>query len=63
MVVVPPELSDALADAPNAAARYEALSYTHRREYAEWVSGGKKEETRIRRAGKAVEMLREGRTR
>jgi uncharacterized protein YdeI (YjbR/CyaY-like superfamily) len=30
-----------------------------RREYAEWIAGAKKEETRDRRLARAVEMLRE----
>ena len=39
---------------------YEKLSFTHRREYATWIAEAKKDETRERRAGKAIEMLREG---
>jgi hypothetical protein len=62
-VVVPPELAEALSAAPEVAERYATLSYTHRREYAEWVAGAKKEETRTRRAAKAVEMIRDGRSR
>lgn len=62
-VEVPPELEAAFARAPEARARYDTLSYTHRREYAEWVAEAKKAETRERRAGKAVEMILEGRTR
>ena len=37
---------------------FESLSYTHRREYCRWVSEAKKEETRVKRLGKAVEMLK-----
>ena len=62
-VQIPAELAEALDSAPDAAARYEALSFTHRREFAEWVAGGKKQETRDRRSLKAVEMLRTGKTR
>ena len=61
-VEVPPELRSALADAPEARERFEGLSYTHRREYAAWVAEAKKPETRERRAGKAIDMLRAGRT-
>jgi hypothetical protein len=39
---------------------FDALSYTHRREYVRWISEAKKEETRTRRLAKAVEMLRSG---
>src|SRR5579864_7115449 len=36
---------------------FEKLSYTHRKEYCRWITGAKKEETRLRRLEKAVEML------
>jgi len=39
---------------------FEALSYTHRREYAEWIAQAKREGTRERRAAKALEMLKAG---
>lgn len=56
-VVLPPELVAAFAATPAARRRYEGLSYTHRREYAEWVAEAKREETRKRRAARAVERL------
>jgi bifunctional DNA-binding transcriptional regulator/antitoxin component of YhaV-PrlF toxin-antitoxin module len=59
-VELPRELAAALDAAPDAREAYEGLSYTHRREYAEWVGGAKREETRQRRLEKAVSMLREG---
>jgi hypothetical protein len=52
-VELPPELAEAREE-------FERLSYTHKREYAEWIAGAKREETRRRRAAKAVEMLRAG---
>ena len=39
---------------------FEALSFTNRKEYCRWVSEAKKEETRVRRLEKAMEMLRNG---
>jgi Bacteriocin-protection, YdeI or OmpD-Associated len=39
---------------------FEALSYTHRREYVQWVVEAKKSETRQRRVERAVEMLEAG---
>jgi uncharacterized protein YdeI (YjbR/CyaY-like superfamily) len=36
------------------------LSFTHRREYAEWIADAQKEETPTRRVAKALEMLRDG---
>ena len=59
-VEVPPELAAALAADATAAAAFDALSFTHRREYAEWIAEAKREETRARRAARAVEMLRDG---
>ena len=39
---------------------FERLSYTHRKEYCRWITEAKKEETRLRRIGKAIEMLKDG---
>jgi Bacteriocin-protection, YdeI or OmpD-Associated/Domain of unknown function (DUF1905) len=39
---------------------FEKLSYTHRKEYCRWITEAKKEETRLRRLTKAVEMLKKG---
>jgi len=59
-VEVPPALQAALDGDAVARAAYEKLSFTHRREYANWIAEAKKEDTRDRRAGRAIEMLREG---
>jgi hypothetical protein len=59
-VEVPAELATALAADPDAKAAFDGLSYTHRREYVEWVSGAKRAETRSSRIGRAVGMLRDG---
>jgi uncharacterized protein YdeI (YjbR/CyaY-like superfamily) len=37
---------------------FETLSYTHRKEYCRWITEAKKEETRLQRLGKAIEMLK-----
>jgi len=39
---------------------FEKLSYTHRKEYCRWITEAKKEETRLRRLEKAIEMLKNG---
>jgi len=39
---------------------FEKLSYTHRKEYCRWITEAKKQETRLRRLEKAVEMLQKG---
>ena len=62
-VALPEELRSALIGSPDASARYDGLSYTHRREFAQWVEQAKRPETRERRAARAVEMILEGKTR
>lgn len=59
-VVVPPDLEAALASEPAAREFYTALSYTHRKEYVRWIESAKREETRVRRVEKTVEMLKSG---
>ena len=39
---------------------FEKLSYTHRKEYCRWITEAKKEETRLNRLAKALEMLKKG---
>src|SRR5580658_3426919 len=39
---------------------FEKLSYTHRKEYCRWITDAKREETRLRRLEKAIEMLKKG---
>ena len=57
VVEVPEELRVALRRSATAKKRFDALSYTHRREHAEYVSEAKRPETRERRARKTVERL------
>jgi len=62
-VTVPDDLATAIAADPAAAATFERLSFTHRKAYVTWIEEAKQAATRDRRIGKAVEMLREGKTR
>lgn len=57
---LPDELVAALAGDPAVQAAFDALAVSHRREYAAWVADATRPETRARRAGRALEMLREG---
>lgn len=57
---LPDELAVALDGDPPVRAAFYALAPSHRREYANWVAEAKRPETRVRRAGRAVEMVREG---
>ena len=56
-VDVPDDLSTALAAHPEAARRFEHLSYSHRKEYVEWIDSAKRAETRARRLEQTVVML------
>jgi hypothetical protein len=62
-VEVPEALAVALAADPQAKASFEQMAFTHRKEYARWIAEAKKEETRERRVGQAVEMIRAGKSR
>ena len=57
-VDVPPPLAEALAADPVAAAAWEKLAYSHRKEHVRAITEAKADETRIRRVQKAVAMLR-----
>ena len=57
-VDVPADLAAALAEVPAAARAWEALSYTHQKEWARSVEDAKKPETRARRIAAAVDALR-----
>jgi len=59
VVEVPAEFAEAM-NAAAVTAIYEKLSYTHRKEYCRWISEAKREETKVKRVKKAVEMLRDG---
>jgi len=57
-VEIPEALANALAAEPAARAAFDALSYTHRKEYARAVAEAKKPETRDRRVAQTLEKLR-----
>ena len=57
-VEMPPELTAALAADPTAAAAFEKLSFTFRKEHARAISEAKAEETRQRRLDKILAGLR-----
>jgi len=60
VVIIPAELEEALSDANDAREAFTSFSYSHRKEFADWVGAAKKSETRIARARKTVQMLRAG---
>ena len=56
-VEVPPDLAAALAASPRAARAWEALAYSHRKEWVRSVEEAKKPETRERRVRTAIAAL------
>lgn len=56
-ITLPPDARAALRRVPPAQARWDALSYTHRREFAESITEAKKPETRERRIARMLEKL------
>lgn len=39
---------------------FDGLSNTHRKEYCRWITDAKKEETRVTRVARAIDMLKKG---
>jgi hypothetical protein len=60
-VSTPDDLAQALETDEQAKARFDKLSYSHRKEYVEWIESAKKPETRANRVQKTLAMLNEGR--
>ncbi len=61
-VTVPVDLKRALTKNKRALDAFQRLSYSHQKEFADWIAGAKQAETRERRIAKAMTMLREGLT-
>jgi len=62
-LVVPKELTAALKKNKKAQATFEKFPYSHKKEYAEWISEAKTEATRDKRLATAIEWLSEGKSR
>ena len=60
LIEVPKDLAKELRKEKEAKAFFDKLSYTHRREYVNWINEAKKEETRRNRIVKTIEMLKQG---
>jgi uncharacterized protein YdeI (YjbR/CyaY-like superfamily) len=62
-LVIPDYFSAALANNRLAREAFEQFPYSHKKEYLEWVTEAKREETRSRRLQTAVEWLAQGKPR
>ena len=60
VITVPAELKRVFKSDKEAKAFFDKLSYTHQREYVNWINEAKKEETRQSRIAKTIEMLKKG---
>lgn len=60
VVEIPQDLAELLEKNPQAKELFDKLSYTHRKEYVNWVTEAKKAETRERRLLKTIDMLTNG---
>ncbi|MEO0468760.1 MAG: YdeI/OmpD-associated family protein [Bacteroidota bacterium] len=60
VVEIPTVLQEKFAAFPEAKIFFDSLSYTHRKEYVRWITSAKREETRIRRLEKSIDLLLKG---
>ena len=60
---VPQDLKAAIDAAPAAKATWDAFPPSCQREYVEWVTEAKRDETRTKRLTQTIEMLNEGKRR
>ena len=59
----PADLASALKKNKKAAAAYENFPPSHRREYVQWITEARTDETRKKRIGQAIEWIAEGKSR
>jgi len=62
-LVVPDFLAAALKKNNRALATFEGFSYSHKKEYLEWITEAKGEDTRQRRLSTAIEWMTQGKPR
>jgi uncharacterized protein YdeI (YjbR/CyaY-like superfamily) len=60
---MPKDFAAALKKSKKAAASFEAFPPSHKREYIEWITEAKTDETRQRRMATAVEWIAQGKGR
>lgn len=62
-LMVPDDLAAALKKNKKAATHFDKFSYSHRKEYVEWLNEAKTEPTRNKRLATTLEWLAEGKSR
>lgn len=59
-ITVPTDLKVAMAKNAKARKTFEDFSYSHKKEYVDWITGAKRDETRKRRLKTAIDWLSRG---
>ncbi len=59
-ISVPSDLKVALQKRPKARKTFDDFSYSHKKEYVEWITDAKRDETRRRRLQTAIQWLAQG---
>jgi hypothetical protein len=59
-VIAPPELAELLIQHPKEQEFFNALAYSHKKEYVLWILTAKQEKTKASRLEKTIEMLKAG---
>jgi len=62
-LVVPDYFMKAISKHKKALQTFEAFPYSHKKEYVEWITEAKTEDTRNKRIASAIEMMTEGKSR
>lgn len=62
-IIVPDYFTKALAKNKTAGKTFEAFSYSHKKEYVQWITEAKTEATRNKRMLQAIEMIAAGQSR
>lgn len=62
-IPVPDYFTAALKENPEAMEHFDKFSYSHRKEYLQWITEAKSEETRQKRIATAIEWISEGKGR
>jgi len=57
-VELAPDIDRALSKSKSVRARFDKLSYTHRKEYVQWIESAKRPETRAHRIEEVIARLR-----
>jgi len=62
-LIVPDYFIHVLNENPGAKEAFEKFSYSHKKEYLEWITEAKTDATREKRIAQAIEMMSEGKSR